>query len=202
MCPHGFPRNCEQISLRSRWRTERIMMALMNIFVTPKSSSRSRFAPSSGVSTGPRGRIVRFVLQFSRGQLCLPECHGTAADLDQFASEAGRGCGRVQQPGAFCGVQVSSVSRRTLATPEDLSGSVVWVADYDRRVDPVLGQKLPRRRFKFRNRAFAGSDRRALGGSSGRHIDGPARTCTRRVGDPALWRALRIYRRPTANHGA
>src|SRR5450755_3396060 len=69
---------------------------------------------------------------FSRAIALAPNSwnltHGTAADLDQFAGEAGRGCCRVQQPGAFGGVQVSAVSRRAYSSAEGLSGSVVWGA--------------------------------------------------------------------------
>src|ERR1700683_1668268 len=91
---------------------------------------------------------------FSR-TFVFAECHGTTTDLDQSAGEAGRSCGRFQQPGAFRGVQVASVSRRTFTAPEDLSCALVRVADHDRCMDPVLGHKLSRRRSEFRNCAAA-----------------------------------------------
>src|ERR1700693_5577996 len=113
----------------------------------------SRVASLGGTAEGlsPHEHIRASCYSFLAGNRVCPN-HGIAADLDQFTREAGRGRGRVQQSGAVGGVQVSSVPRRTHAAPEDLSGSVVWLADYDRRVDPVLGQEFCRGSFKLRKR--------------------------------------------------
>src|SRR5271156_2003736 len=63
---------------------------------------------------------VGFVLQFSRGQLCSPEFHGTADHSYPPGAEAGRCRGCLQHPGALQGIQIAVVSRRAGVSPESL----------------------------------------------------------------------------------